>query len=90
MRAGRDDPTRPERWMVESQQARPELPTLSSVLHGGGRRLAVIGGRVMAEGELREGVKLWKVEADRVVLSMGDGPPVTVHLDKSKVIKEVR
>jgi MSHA biogenesis protein MshK len=90
LRAGREDPTRPERWSSVQPQAQMELPTLSSVLLGNGRKLAVLDGRVMAEGETRAGMKLWKVESDRVVLSMNEGAPLTVRLDKTNVIKEKR
>ncbi|MCB1684754.1 MAG: hypothetical protein KDI31_09720 [Pseudomonadales bacterium] len=90
LRAGRGDPTRPERWSAVQPQARMELPTLSSVLLGSGRKLAVLDGRVMAEGEIRAGMKLWKVESDRVVLTLNDSAPVTVRLDRANVIKENR
>ena len=89
-RAGRGDPTRPEQWMVTEYRSSVIAPTLSSVLIGGGRRLAVIDGRVMAEGEEIAGMRLRKVETDRVVLSTADGVPITVRLDGNQVIKEVR
>lgn len=90
LRAGREDPTRPERWSEARPAAQLQLPVLSSVLLGSGRKLAVLDGRVMAEGETRAGMKLWKVESDRVLLSLNDSSPVTVRLDRTSVIKENR
>lgn len=90
LRAGREDPTQPERWSVAQPNMAMDLPNLNSVLLGSGRKLAVLDGQVMAEGETRAGMKLWKVESDRVVLTLHNSAPVTVRLDKTNVIKESR
>ena len=64
------------------------VPRLSSVLVAEDRRLAVLNGQLMAEGEERAGVKLWRVQADRVVVSVAGREPVTVRLDAGRVHKE--
>ena len=86
------DPTRPPGARVRSTvvQASTAVPELSSVLIGADRRLAVIDGKVMAEGEVRAGVKVWQIKADRVVVSVAGSKPVTLLLDKARIHKEVR
>ncbi len=88
------DPTRPE---VFSQSARNDpdkttasLPRLSSVLIGGDRRLAVIDGRVMAEGDVNNGVRVRRITSGRVVVTLDDRTPVTLLLDTAGIHKEVR
>lgn len=65
-------------------------PTLSSVLFGADRRLAVLDGKVMAEGEERFGLKVWKIERDRVVVSVDGQTPITLLLDRAAIHKVVR
>lgn len=86
------DPTQPPGRMALKAHA-PELagaPKLSSVLIGGGRRLAVVDGEIMGEGEERAGVKVWEIKPDRVVVSVAGRRPMTLLLDSSRVHKEVR
>ena len=89
--AGRD-PTRPPsaRVLGPVVQASTAVPELSSVLIGADRRLAVIDGKVMAEGEMRSGVKVWQIKSDRVVVSVAGRKPMTLMLDKARIHKEVR
>ena len=86
------DPTRPPFHTAVSTQAGPDqgLPTLSSVLLSDDRRLAVLDGRVMSEGEERSGVKVWKIKHDRVVVSVAGQEPVTLMLDTKRIHKELR
>ena len=90
VRDGREDPTRPEQWVSTKTVSGVAVPKLNSVLIGGERRLAVIDGRVMSEGERRGGVTLWKVEADRVEVSLAGGGRVTLRLARKGMNKEVR
>jgi len=86
------DPTRPPGARVRGPvvQTSTTVPELSSVLIGADRRLAVIDGKVMAEGESRAGVKVWQIKADRVVVSIAGSKPVTLMLDKARIHKEIR
>ena len=86
------DPTRPPGRMATSPVAQENkaVPELSSVLVGATRRIAVIDGKVMAEGEERGGVKVWQIKADRVVVSVAGRKPVTLMLDKAPIHKELR
>lgn len=88
---GLKDPTRPLRTAVRSPEpSRGERPTLESVLIGGGRRLAVIDGRRMAEGEEHHGVKVLQIHADGVVVTVGGSERTTLKITNSRMHKELR
>lgn len=97
---GLEDPTRPlvlrdaapETSPEASPEAspRPDVPRLTSVLIGKGRKLAMIDGQLMSEGETRAGLKVWKIAADHAVVSVGGGNPVTLSLDNPRMHKENR
>ena len=86
------DPTKPPGGRVAASvvQQTSAAPELSSVLIGATRRLAVIDGRVMAEGEERAGVKVWQIKVDRVVVSVAGRKPMTLMLDSARIYKEDR
>lgn len=89
---GLTDPTRPLRG-ASSTPGRTdpgEVPQLTSVLISAERRLAVIDGAVLQEGEERDGLKVWKISADRVVVSVAGRQPVTLLLDKARIDKDLR
>ena len=84
------DPTRPPSGRVAGPAA-PEPGVkleLSSVLIGATRRVAVIDGMLMVEGEERAGVKLWEIKKDRVVVSVAGRKPVTLLLDNARMRKD--
>lgn len=54
-------------------------PRLSAIVFGEGRRLAVIDGRAVAEGERSGTAEVVRIEADRVVVRR-DGKEMTLHL----------
>ncbi|MCZ6643686.1 MAG: hypothetical protein O7F71_19090 [Gammaproteobacteria bacterium] len=97
VRADRDkleDPTRPEGFTrpvssVTEKKTRL-LPRLSSVLIGDDRRLAVIDGRVMAEGDVGNGLRVRRINSDRVLVTLADRTRVTLLLDTSGIHKEER
>ncbi|GAA3955642.1 general secretion pathway protein GspB [Allohahella marinimesophila] len=68
------DPTRPLNWRAgpraasSAAVARPKL-AINSILISSARRLAIINGRSVAEGDTIEGVKVQRVSADGVRLS---------------------
>ena len=86
------DPTRPPTGRVgkPAVQRTVKVPKLSSVLIGQTRRLAVIDGMVMAEGEERAGVRVWQIKSDRVVVSVAGRKPMTLTLDNARIHKEAR
>ena len=85
------DPTKPMAYSpATAPVAMAGTPQLSSVLVADDRRVAVLNGHLMVEGEERAGVKLWRVQADRVVVSVAGREPVTVRLDAGRVYKEQR
>ena len=88
----RGDPTRPQHHVSTGAvaSANLETPTLSSVLIGKGRKLAVIDGAVMSEGDEKAGIKLWKIESGRVVVSRSSGARFTLELDNSSMRKEAQ
>lgn len=84
------DPTRP--LLVSAQVATatgavPDRPTLASVLIGPERRVAVIDGRRMSEGEEREGIKVWRIRPDGVEVSIGGAPRMLLALPGSGMHK---
>lgn len=83
------DPTRPQVVVATPPATRPSvLPRhrLQSVLIGPGRRLAVVDGELLAEGETTAGYELLKVLEDRVTLRLADGRQQVLHL----AIEELR
>lgn len=84
------DPTRPGKWVARQQvtDVATVLPVLSSVLIGEHRKLAVIDGSLMAEGEQVENLKVWRIEADHVVVSLAGRSRIVLHLDNNGMNKE--
>ena len=85
------DPTRP---LGPGATALPAAdsgrPALDSVLIAPGRRVAVIDGRAISEGESRGGVRVWRITPDGVEVSVGDGPRLRLDLKHSGMHKEPR
>jgi hypothetical protein len=69
---------------------RAQLPVLSSVLIGENRKLVVIDGQLMGEGEQRGDIRVWQIEADYAVVSIGGGSSTRLWLDKYDLNKEVQ
>lgn len=65
-------------------------PTLQSVLIGPRRRVAVIDGYRMTEGQERRGLKVWKIRSDGVVVSVDGSPRMTLKLTNTRMHKELR
>ncbi len=87
------DPTRPEglaRPVSGVSGKTVSLPKLSSVLIGNDRRLAVIDGHVMAEGDVSNGLRVRRINSDNVLVTLDDLSSVTLLLDKVGIHKEVR
>lgn len=77
------DPTRPLQETVPTQRVLPALK-LNSVLISEQRRLAVINGQTVAEGEQVGGAKVLRISSDRVLLQRA-GQPVEIRLHSSVI-----
>ena len=88
------DPTRPESFaqpvVRASGKTRVVLPRLSSVLIGAERRLAIIDGHLMAEGDVSNGIRVQRIKSDHVDVALADSTVVTLMLDSPGLHKEVR
>jgi len=65
------DPTRPANWQPpRAERAKLEKPavTLDSIIYSQQRRLVVLNGQSLSEGQQRKGVKVIKIESRRVLL----------------------
>lgn len=85
------DPTRP--LTAAAPAAAPDQrsrPVLQSLLIGPDRRLAVIDGQRMNEGEERRGMKLWEIHADGVVVSVNGSARMRLSLTHAGMHKEIR
>lgn len=86
-----DDPTRP---LVPAGQpdlpaAAARRPTLESVLIGEHRRVAVIDGQRLAEGESSAGLKVWRILPEGVEVSV-NGSRMLLEMPRSGVRKSPR
>lgn len=77
------DPTRPLQETVSTQRELPALK-LNSVLISKQRRLAVINGQTVAEGEQVSGAKVLRISSDRVQLQRA-GQSVEIRLHSSQI-----
>lgn len=85
------DPTRPLGPGTETIAADDTArPSLDSVLIAPGRRVAVIDGRAISEGEARGGVRVWRITPEGAEVSVGDGPRLRLDLKPSGMHKEPR
>lgn len=82
--SGLDDPTRPlvQRPVPVQADKRPEKPQLTSVLIDSDRKLAVINGVLLSEGDRHQGIRVWKIAADHAVVTVDGGGPLTLMLDE--------
>lgn len=87
-----EDPTRPlDLGTVETRPASVvSVPTLTSILVGKERKLAVIDGHLMSEGERIQGIRVLKIYRDRAVVSVGDQRTITLTLVNAGIHKEKR
>lgn len=80
-----DDPTRPTALeVVEEQLAERSQWRLQSTLLADTRRLAVINGKTVSEGERVDGARLLQVQADRVTL-LFEGERIVLRLTETQV-----
>ncbi len=88
---GLSDPMRPNWYGLKAKAKKlPRIPELSSIIASDDRRLAVINGKVMREGERKNGVLLRQVLPDRVLVVTADRQLHALKLSKPKIGKEPR
>jgi MSHA biogenesis protein MshK len=87
-----DDPTRPlvQRPAQVQADEQPDQPRLTSVLIDADRKLAVINGELMGEGDRHQGIRVWKIAADHAVVTVDGGAPLTLVLDEPSMHGESR
>ena len=82
------DPTRPNWYGLQAQvQHDPKKPVLNSIISSDDRRLAVINGALMREGERKRGLLLQEVLTDRVLVVNADNELQALRLAKPKIRK---
>lgn len=87
------DPTRPLGAAARVDEATPAQDArlaLESLLVGPDRRVAVINGQRMHEGDERGGVKVWEIRSDGVVVSIEGGSRMLLSLANPAMHKELR
>jgi MSHA biogenesis protein MshK len=86
------DPTRPLVAAVKADAAAPQdaRPALESLLVGSDRRVAVIDGQRMHEGEERGGLKVWEIRSDGVVVSVNGAERMLLSFTNPGMHKELR
>ena len=86
------DPTRPERWQAPAASgaapAGPKL-TLSSVLIGSDRRLAVIDDELVGVGDSVSGYRVIEIQAHSVLVASSGGT-ARLQLDPNNVRKVIQ
>lgn len=89
-RSGLSDPTRPASASAEGhqgvKQTAPSDLKLESILISPNRRIAVINGRQLAEGESADGIEVRHITADTVAINASGKP----HLLRHKALTEVK
>lgn len=82
------DPTRPLRVAPAlSAPAAVRRPTLESVLIGPSRRVAVIDGQRLREGERRGGLKVWRILPEGVEVSIDGAQRLLLEIPRNGVRK---
>ncbi len=85
------DPMRPNWYgLKQTSKANSHTPELSSIIASDDRRLAVINGQVMREGERKNGLLLRQVLPDRVLVVTADQQLRALKLAQPKINKERR
>lgn len=77
------DPTQPNWFGVGKKSAAPKGPVLNSLVTGPQRRIAVINGDLMREGDTRHGITIEEILDDRVLIRNAAGKKKVLKLRKS-------
>ncbi|MFK7916067.1 MAG: hypothetical protein AB8B93_19295 [Pseudomonadales bacterium] len=82
------DPTRPNWYGLQAAVKHdPKRPVLNSIISSDDRRLAVINGALMREGERKRGLLLQEVLPDRVLVVTADNELQALRLAAPKIRK---
>lgn len=77
------DPTQPNWFGVNKKSSAPKGPVLNSLVTGAQRRIAVINGDLMREGDTRHGITIEEILDDRVLIRNSVGTKKVLKLRKS-------
>ena len=84
------DPTQPNWFGVKtSKKKRPPSLILNSLVTGPTRRLAVINGDLLREGETKNGVTVKQILDDRVLITGKDGKKKILKLKQFDRLKKI-
>ena len=79
------DPTQPNWFGIKKAKKKySNTPKLNSLVNGAGRRLAVINGLLMREGDTKEGITLHEIKETSVVITTRSGKNRELRLTKTK------
>jgi MSHA biogenesis protein MshK len=87
-----EDPTRPPLVRATGSAAASieQLPILSSIVYSEKRRLAVVNGHLLSEGESKEGIALLHVAPDNVRVRLGGASQITLRMSSGLIKKELK
>lgn len=74
------DPTQPNWFGLSKAKSKPKGPVLNSLVTGTKRRIAVINGELMREGDSRNGITIEEILADRVLITTSAGSKKVLKL----------
>ncbi len=74
------DPTQPNWFGLSKTKSKPKGPVLNSLVTGTQRRIAVINGELMREGDSRHGITIQEILADRVLITTSAGSKKVLKL----------
>jgi len=86
------DPTRPAEFVTpRGPQSINKIPVLSSVLFSQDRRMAVIDGHVLGEGDSMNGMTVQRIDQSEVIVQMADNQEMSLKLSTAgQVVKRLR
>lgn len=85
-----EDPTRPPlaKGSASTEVALQQLPVLSSIIYSDSRKVAVVNGHLLGEGESKEGIALLHISPDNVRVRVGGAQQVTLTMNAGLIKKE--
>ncbi len=90
--SGFEDPTRPPlvRMTGSANASIGQLPILSSIVYSEKRRLAVVNGHLLGEGESKEGIAILHIAPDNVRVRFGAAQQITLRMSSGLIKKELK
>lgn len=87
-----EDPTRPPlaQGSASTEVTLQPLPVLSSIIYSDSRKVAVVNGHLLGEGESKEGIALLHIAPDKVRVRVGGAQQVTLTMSSGLIKKELK